>query len=378
MTTLLGGLAPRVFLARHWQKAPLLVRGALPGFRDPATIAELYALAGREDAESRLVTHARARWTLAHGPFTRARLRTMPARDWTLLVQGVNLFVPAAQRLLERFAFIPWARLDDVMASYAAPGGGVGPHLDSYDVFIVQGRGRRRWRISAQRGLEIEPRTPLKVLRGFRAAAEWVLEPGDMLYLPPGLPHEGVALEASMTYSIGFRAPDAQELTGGFLTWLQEHITLTGRYADPDLKPTLHPGRLPEDMVARVAGMLARVRWSSTDVARFLGTYLSEPKAQVLFAPPRTPLSARAFEARAARFGLSLALPTLLLVRKDECFINGERVRVPRAARQAIAELADRRALAAAVPAAAGLLYTWYRAGYVVPGSRSDARIFAL
>jgi 50S ribosomal protein L16 3-hydroxylase len=374
MSTLLGGLAPRVFLARHWQKKPLLVRGALPKLRDPVTVALLYALAGRDDAESRLVTRTRARWTLDHGPFTRSRLRDLPARNWTLLVQGLNLFVPAAQRLLERFAFIPWARLDDVMASYAAPGGGVGPHLDSYDVFLVQGRGRRRWRISAQRDLEVDPRAPLKVLRGFRAEAEWVLEPGDMLYLPPGVAHEGIALEASMTYSIGFRAPGAQELAGAFFTWLQEHVALAGRYADPDLKPAVHPGRLPEDMVERVARVLARVRWSRTDVARFLATYLSEPKAQVLFEPPRSPLSARAFASRAARCGVALALPTMLLVRRDECFINGECVRVPRAAREAIAKLADRRTLAAAVPTATGLLYTWYRAGYVLPGSRPSGR----
>ena len=233
--TLLGGLSAREFLARHWQRKPLVVRGAIPALADPVDLRALLALARRDDVESRLVVRAGRRWQLAHGPLARAETASLPARDWTLLVQGLNHVVPAAERLLARFAFVPWARLDDVMVSYAAAGGGVGPHVDSYDVFLLQGRGRRRWRISRQRDLAVVPRAPLKVLRGFKAEEEWVLEPGDMLYLPPGIVHDGVALEPCMTYSIGFRAPAADELGREFLGWLQERLALRGRYRDPDL-----------------------------------------------------------------------------------------------------------------------------------------------
>jgi 50S ribosomal protein L16 3-hydroxylase len=369
-TTLLGGLSPREFLARHWQRNPLLVRGALPRFADPVRVPELLALARRDDVESRLVTRAGARWSLEHGPFARARLAALPARDWTVLVQGLDHVVPAAKRLLARFAFVPWARLDDVMVSYAAPRGGVGPHVDSYDVFLVQGMGRRRWRISRQRDLPVDTRAPLKVLRGFRAEHEWVLEPGDMLYLPPGVVHEGVALEPCMTYSVGFRAPAANELAREFLAWLQERVDLAGMYRDPGIAPARHPGRIPEDMVARIATMLGAIRWRREDVARFVGSWLSEPKAHVLFEPPPRPLSQSAFVRAMARRGARLTGPTLLLVRGPYAYVNGEELRPPADARRLVARLADRRALPPATqvtPDAAALLYTWYRSGYLVP-----------
>src|ERR1700674_4101511 len=189
---LLGGLSASVFLRKYWQKKPLLVRQAVRGFQGLLSRAELFALAGRDDVESRLVSHARGRWTLAQGPFRAADLKSLPARDWTLLVQGVNLHVAAADALLRRFAFIPYARLDDVMVSYATPGGGVGPHVDSYDVFLLQGEGRRRWRVWLPNG-------------SFHK--QFFVEKGDLLYLPPGWRHDGVALEPCYTYSIGFRAP---------------------------------------------------------------------------------------------------------------------------------------------------------------------------
>lgn len=373
--TLLGGLSPRAFLATHWQKKPLLVRGAIPGFADPVELHRLLALARRDDVESRLVRREGRRWRLDHGPLARDATRALPPRDWTLLVQGLNHVVPAAAHLLARFAFLPWARLDDVMVSYAAPGGGVGPHVDSYDVFLVQGRGRRRWRISRQRGLAADPRAPLKVLRGFRAEQEWVLESGDMLYLPPGIVHDGVAMDDCQTYSIGFRAPAAVELGREFLAWMQERIDLPGRYADPDAIPTAHPGRIPRSMVDRVAGTLARIRWRRGDVARFLGAYLSEPKPHVRFEPPRPPLTRAAFAAAVARRGVRLAGPTLLLYRAGEAYANGESVRLPPAARRAIECLADRRMLAPAQPvtaAALAVLYTWYVSGYVLVGATHE------
>jgi 50S ribosomal protein L16 3-hydroxylase len=261
------------------------------------------------------------------------------------------------------------------MVSYAAPRGGVGPHVDSYDVFLVQGRGRRRWRISHQRGLATDPRAPLQVLRGFRAEEEWVLEPGDMLYLPPGVVHDGVALEPCMTYSIGFRAPAANELAREFLGWMQERIDLGGMYRDPGIAPAAHPGRIPEDMIDRVDAMLSRVRWRRADVARFVGAWMSEPKPHVLFPAPRRPLEAAGFARRVARDGLRLAGATLLLVRGRYAYANGEELLLRADARPLVARLADRRSLPGGTKvteSAGALLYSWYRSGYLVPGAMHE------
>jgi len=372
--TLLGGLAPREFLARYWQKRPFLVRGAWPGLRDPVTVSDLFQLAARDDCESRVVVRRGTRWELRHGPFRAATLRTLPARRWTLLVQGLNHFVPAADRMMRRFAFAPYARLDDVMASYAAPDGGVGPHVDSYDVFLLQGRGRRRWRIATHGARDLDPRAPLKILERFRAEREWILEPGDMLYLPPGVAHEGVALEPCLTYSIGFRAPSVRELGAEFLGFLQDRLALPDTlYADPDLAPARAPARLDDRLVGRCIRMLERVRWTRGDVLEFLGRHFSEPKPHVRFTPPRRPLAAAGFARACAQRGVALAPATGMLYHAKRAFINGESVEVPPGARAALTRLADRRVLPARnsiTPQGAALLYTWYRAGYLAPAPR--------
>ena len=371
LRTLLGGLSPQEFLARHWQKRPLLVRGAWPGLRDPVSVSDLYRLAARDDCESRVVLRRGARWELRHGPFRAADLRGMPDTRWTLLVQGLNQFIPAADRMMRRFSFAPYARLDDVMISYAARGGGVGPHIDSYDVFLLQGTGRRRWRIARGGATELDPRAPLRILKRFRARREWVLEPGDMLYLPPGVAHDGVALEPCFTYSIGFRAPSTRELGTEFLAFLQDRLELPETlYADPDLRPARAPALLDDALLARCGRMLARVRWSHRDALEFIGHYLSEPKLHVRFAPPRRPLTASAFARARVRRGVALAPATGMLYRANRIFVNGEAVDAPPRAREVLVRLADRRALPAGTsvtPAAAALLYTWYRAGYLAP-----------
>jgi 50S ribosomal protein L16 3-hydroxylase len=371
LRTLLGGLAPREFLARYWQKRPLLVRGAWPGLRDPVSVSDLYRLAARDDCESRVVLKRGGRWELRHGPFRAAELRGMPEARWTILLQGLNHVVPAADRMMRRFAFAPYARLDDVMVSYAARGGGVGPHVDSYDVFLLQGSGRRRWRIATVRDAELDPRAPLKILKRFRAEREWVLEPGDMLYLPPGVAHEGVALEPCLTYSIGFRAPSVRELGTEFLAFLQDRLALPDTlYADPDLRPARAPALLDNALVARCVRMLRRVRWSRRDALEFIGCYLSEPKPHVRFVPPPRPLAAAAFARACARRGVTLAPATGMLYRENRVFVNGEAADAAPGARALLARLANRRALPAGTsvtPEAAALLYTWYRAGYLAP-----------
>jgi len=288
---LLGGHAPATFLRRFWQKEAHLVRSAVPGFAGLFTREALFALAGRGDVESRLVVRSRGSWKMDHGPFPRAHFKALPATGWTLLVQGVNLHSDAADALLRRFAFLPYARLDDLMVSYAAPGGGVGPHFDSYDVFLLQGEGRRRWRYGRQVDLSLKPGLPVKILRRFTPEMDAVLAPGDMLYLPPSYAHDGVALDACTTYSIGFRAASRNEIAKAFLDHLRDELALDGRFADPDLKPSDEPARIAEPMQRRVDSILRGIRWDRAATARFLGIFLSEPKPDVYFDPPASRLS---------------------------------------------------------------------------------------
>lgn len=331
---LLGGLTPREFLRRYWQKRPLLVRAAFPGFEGIVTEKALSRLAQRDDVESRIVERRRGARKTAHGPF--AEISARPS-GWTLLVNGVNLHVPAADALLQRFNFVPQARLDDVMVSYASPGGGVGPHVDSYDVFLLQGPGRRAWRFDDKRV---------------------VVQPGDLLYLPPGVRHDGVALETCFTYSIGFRAPRGAELAAAFLDWLHERGLPEARYRDPGLAPAASPGRIPTEMVSFARKLLRRIRWSPGEVERFLGEYLSEPKAHVVFEPGR----------RRAGTRVSLDPRTRLLYRGARFFINGESLEVRGAAARFLRELANRRMAhcpRVAPGPAAGLLSAWQKLGYV-------------
>lgn len=286
---LLGGLSAADFLARHWQKTPLLIRQAIPGWHSPITPDELAGLACEDGVESRLVTRRRGRWAVRHGPFGEADFGKLPARDWTLLVQGVDLWEPAVAELRDRFRFVPDWRLDDVMVSYAPPGGGVGAHVDQYDVFLLQGLGRRRWRIGG--AAEVRPAwvpdQPLKLLAEFTPAEEWVLEPGDMLYLPPGWAHDGIAEDDCLTFSIGFRAPSVAELAGRFAAAVADAEDDERRYADPDLVPPSNPGEIPEAAIERVRTYLAEKLDDRRFLAGWLGALLTEPKEEREAPPPR-------------------------------------------------------------------------------------------
>ena len=370
LTRLLGGLTPEQFLDIHWQKRPLLVRQAIPELRGLPSRKELWALAQCDEVESRLVECRDGQWSVRHGPL-RTRDLGRRAHPWTVLVQGVNLHVPAADELLRRFDFIPWARLDDLMVSYAVDGGGVGPHFDSYDVFLIQTCGRRRWRIGAQRDLSVIDGAPLRILRHFKPSKEWILEPGDMLYLPPRYAHDGVAVGECMTCSAGFRAPSAQELGMRFLAFLEERIKLPGMYRDPDLKLQAHPGEIAPAMVSKTSRMLARIRWGDADVRDFLGCHLSEPKPHVFFSEPARPLGASAFLRRCGKSGLRLHAKTQLLFSGVRFYLNGERIDIEPADRRLLRVLADRRILPnlTGMSATAGaMMYEWYRRGFVVIG----------
>ncbi len=361
-------------MKRQWQREPLLVRGAFPSFADPLSPREVLALAGSPDASSRLVRRRGSSWSVEHGPFPPSRFKQLPRRDWTVLVQDTNHFSRGAGELLAQFDFIPHARIDDVMASYAVPGGSVGPHVDSYDVFLLQGHGRRRWQISAQKDPAFVPGLDLKILERFVPAEEWVLEAGDMLYLPPGVAHHGVAESECLTWSIGFRAPTDAELVRGFLDHLHDRLDPAGQYQDPGEAPARHPGEIPARLLEHAARAVAAIRWTPGELREFTGRFLSDPKPQVYFSPPRKPRSRAQFARHAARHGLALDARSRLLFSGTMFFLNGEPVAAPARVRPCLQRLADERKLAAPVKAPGefwDLAHGWYLRGFVHAGEET-------
>ncbi|WP_347554036.1 cupin domain-containing protein [Robbsia sp. KACC 23696] len=378
-------------MREYWQRKPLLIRQAVPEIAGRFCADDLFLLAQDDDIESRLVERRRGRWHLTSGPFyndprestpashdddwhdedapraqaspSRGRARggkqadqgTLGHKDWSLLVQGVDLYDDDAAALLRRFRFIPDARLDDLMVSYAVDGGGVGPHFDSYDVFLLQAEGQRRWRISEQTDLRLDPAQPMKILQHFVPEQEWVLSPGDMLYLPPHIAHDGIAIGECITCSIGFRAADETELTVQFFHTLAEQIadarasddaadTLADAqaetvkrsarskavrprnrlYRDPEQPAVSRPAALPAQLVAHTQSLLSRVTWDQASVSAFLGTYLTEPKMNVYFDPPGRRFSRDSFLKRMLAQGLHLDSRSRMLYDERQVYLNGE------------------------------------------------------
>jgi 50S ribosomal protein L16 3-hydroxylase len=377
-TALLGNLTPSQFMRRYWQKKPLLIRQAIPDIQPPLSREQLFELADQDEVEARLITHFRNKWQLEDGPFAPDELPSVKQRAWTLLVQGVDLHDDRARALLDRFRFVPDARLDDLMISYATDGGGVGPHFDSYDVFLLQVKGKRRWRISAQKDLTLQAGLPLKVLQNFQPQQEWLLEPGDMLYLPPHIAHDGIAEGECMTCSIGFRAPSASELTAQFLYHLAERGETVRKpgalYRDPQQAAVKRPAELPGTLVEKVGAILAGINWNERDIASFLGTYLSEPKPNVVFDPPSKPLNEARFIAEASKSGLRLDRKTSLLYNRRFFFLNGEQMPLE-SARKWLFDLADHRSMSAKRfvtlwhdSSVTARLHEWYCAGWIQVG----------
>lgn len=365
----LGGLTAEQFLRDYWQKKPLLVRNAFPGFDGLLSPDELAGLACLEEAEARLVQNKGDKWLLRRGPFSEEDFQRLPQTRWTLLVQGVNLFLREGAQLLDQFNFIPRARLDDLMVSYAPRGGSVGPHFDPYDVFLIQGMGHRRWQISTQGDQSLLPGAPLRILQNFQPEQEWITGPGDLLYLPPQCAHYGLAQDHCMTYSVGFQAPYAQELATQFLVHLQDEIRLDGIYHDPGLKTQAHPAQISTAMVRQVSRILSQIRWDQDQVARFLGKYLTEPKNSVFFDPPARPLSLAKFAQRAKETGIQLDLKSLMLFHSDTFYLNGESIDASQACNSLLTRLADRRELPPGTELGSeveNLLHQWYCAGYIV------------
>ncbi|MGL6093358.1 MAG: JmjC domain-containing protein, partial [Pseudomonas paracarnis] len=284
---LLGGITAREFLRDYWQKKPLLIRQAIPDFESPIDADELAGLALEEEVESRLVIeHGERPWELRRGPFAEDAFSTLPEREWTLLVQAVDQFVPEVAELLEHFRFLPSWRIDDVMISFAAPGGSVGPHFDNYDVFLLQAQGKRNWKIGQMCNSEspLLQHADLRILAEFEESAEWVLEPGDMLYLPPRLAHFGIAEDDCMTYSVGFRAPSAAEVLTHFTDFLSQYLTDEERYTDADAQPVSDPHQIQGDALDRLKGLLAEHMSDERMLLTWFGQFMTEPRYPELVA----------------------------------------------------------------------------------------------
>jgi 50S ribosomal protein L16 3-hydroxylase len=321
-----------VFLRDYWQKRPLLIRNPWQRWTNPLEPDELAGLACEPEVESRLVVQEGAEARLEHGPLPEDRFGRLGQAPWTLLVQAVDQHVPEVAALLEPFRFIPNWRIDDVMVSYAVDGGGVGPHYDQYDVFLVQGLGRRRWQIGAacDESTALQPHDGLRLLQAFEPLEEWVLEPGDMLYLPPRVAHDGVALgDDCMTYSIGFRAPSRRELIEG---WAQEALAALDdddRYADPDLAPQANPGEITAASIERARQMLVDRLSDAAGFARWFAAHATTPRNPEIEWDPETPFTANEIRDAAAGGATVLRNPAsrFAFVREEGglmLFVNGE------------------------------------------------------
>ena len=342
---LLGGMSPEQFMAQYWQKKPLLIRAAMPNFKPLVSEDQLWSLAANDDVESRLIQKTAKNWKLTQGPVPEPT--SSKKKDWTLLVQGVDLHVGAVHELLAAFRFVPDARLDDLMISLAGAGGGVGPHFDSYDVFLLQASGRRQWKISAQKDLTLVEDAPLKILQNFKPTQDWVLEPGDMLYLPPRYAHDGVALDAGcQTYSIGFRAPRAGELARELLHRLAEEIAdgmeddpkLSKLYEDKTQAATAQPGQLPAALTAFAMDAVNKAFADKTLLEQLIGEYLTDPKAGVYFEEGKLP---KAFTT------VKLAAATRMSYDAKHMFINGQSFKCAGTDAKLLRKLADERQLSA-------------------------------
>ena len=358
---LLGGISAEAFMRDYWQRQPLLIRQAIGAEVCLPSRGELFALAKSEDVESRLVQHhPKQGWQLKRGPFARLPAQSQP--QWSLLVQGVNLHHSGAHDLMQAFRFVPDARLDDIMVSWASEGGGVGPHQDRYDVFLLQVHGRRRWRIAPPQDFEMVEGLPLKIIADFQATQEWVLEPGDMLYLPPLWGHDGVAEGGDcMTCSIGFTVPEAGDLARELVLRMAEHWEDEPLYQDPNQAATVTPGRIPMALQSFAQQSVERMMQEPLSLACALGEWLSEPKPHVWFEANEAPWRA---------LNVRLDAKTKMLYDEHHIFINGEGFLAQGNDALILHQLADQRALShgvwrALTPDAQAVMAQWHELGWL-------------
>lgn len=289
----LGDLSVETFLKDYWQKKPVLIRQALPNFTPPIEPDDLAGLSLEEDVESRIILeNGDTPWQLIHGPFSEETFGNLPEEKWTLLVQGVDQWVPEMSELLSYFQFIPKWRLDDIMVSFAPKGGSVGPHFDQYDVFLLQAQGRRHWQIGPKYDAS-SPRikdTPLHLLENMEMTEEWTLEPGDMLYIPPQYAHNGVAVDDCMTFSVGFRAPSEAEILSGITQHAMDQLTEADRYHDEDLKANAQPALIDQTAFDRLQQIIAKHANNTELMQEWFAECMTQSKYPELAEPLEDPL----------------------------------------------------------------------------------------
>ncbi len=378
---LLGGISPAEFMRKYWQKKPCIIRNAISNFKPLLSRQELFALSQNQDVESRLIVSNGDKWSLAHGPMTAKQIPSIKKPNWTLLVQGVDLHDSAVNELKNRFRFAPDARLDDLMISYATDGGGVGPHFDSYDVFLLQAHGTRRWRIGKQKDGTLQANVPLRILSNFKPELTFDLEPGDMLYLPPRYAHDGVAIGECMTYSIGFKVPKQVDLGRELLLRYadavdeenlpDEELTKPVKlkpevlYRDADQEATPNPALIPNALHEFAQQAIAKAMADPDALARHLGEHLSEPKSNVWFDAPEGAVKL------SRKRGVKLALQSQMMFDARHIFLNGESWRAAGKDAKLMQKLAnqrflDARDMAMASDAAQALLQDWLEQGWLV------------
>ncbi len=344
-THILGKTSINDFLKNYWQKKPLLIKNAIANFESPITESDLFTIAQNEEAVSRLIEHKQDIWQVKYGPFKKSDLPKKTNIPWTILVQNINHYLPFAESFLNLFKFIPYARLDDLMISYATKKGSVGPHFDSYDVFLFQAQGVREWKISDQKKFTLDKKSSIKIITNFKSKNSWVLKPGDMLYLPPNIGHWGISQsDDCLTYSIGFRAPATFEIQSKFLDFIQDHLITNENeiYKDPNLAPQKNPAEISSNMTKAMRNIVDRLRWDKSSINHFIGQLLSEPIESSIF-ETRRPLSPKAFEKRIVNKTLKLNSKTRMLFIKNNFYVNGEFIKIDKKYTPFLKQLANDR-----------------------------------
>ncbi|MEY4261713.1 MAG: hypothetical protein RLZZ625_549 [Pseudomonadota bacterium] len=342
---ILGKISNDVFLKKYWQKKPLLIRGAIKNFKSPITEKDLFKIAQNETAISRLIECKHGIWQVKYGPFKKSDLPKKTNTSWTMLVQNINHHVPFAESFLNLFKFIPYARLDDLMVSFATKKGSVGPHYDSYDVFLFQAHGEREWKISDQKKFSLDKKSAIKIITNFKTKNTWVLKPGDMLYLPPNVGHWGISQsDDCLTYSIGFRAPGTFEIQSKFLDFIQDNLITNQNdlYKDPNLNLQKNPAEINLNMIKKIQQIVNQLRWNAKSINTFIGQLLTEPIEGAVFETSK-PLTLEIFKKDLIRKPLKLNPKTRMLFIKNNFYINGELIETDKRSLVHLKQLANDR-----------------------------------
>ena len=342
---ILGKISNDVFLKKYWQKKPLLIRDAIKNFKSPITEKDLFRIAQNENAISRLIEFKRGIWQVKYGPFKKLDLPKKINTPWTILVQNMNHHLPFAESFLNLFKFIPYARLDDLMVSFATKKGSVGPHFDSYDVFLFQAKGEREWKISEQKKFSLDKKSAIKIITNFKVKNTWVLKPGDLLYLPPNVGHWGVSQSNDcLTYSIGFRAPGTFEIQSKFLDFIQDNLITNKNdlYRDPNLNLQKNPAEINSNMIKKIQRIVNQLRWNTNSINNFIGQLLTEPIEGAVFQTSKS-MTVEVFIKDLVKKPLKLNPKTRMLFIKNNFYINGELIEADKKSIMYLKQLANDR-----------------------------------